>query len=91
MNETFKTFIRQVKGETYSPIGLSTIYGMQKMYGMSELELQNFAELIVTECISTCERLQDDLDRQNWPTPYGCAEAIKEHFGVEEERKLLGF
>lgn len=46
--------------------------------------MQEFAESIIKECINTCERLQDDLDRQNWPTPYGCSEAIKEHFGVEE-------
>ena len=49
------------------------------------LELQAFAELVIWECISTCERLQDDLDRQNWPTPYECAKAIKEHFGIAKE------
>ena len=42
-----------------------------------------FAEFIIWECINTVIQLQDDTDRQNWPTPYGCAEAIREHFGVE--------
>ena len=41
-------------------------------------------ELIIQECVMVLERLQDDTDRQNWPTPYGCAEAIREHFGVAE-------
>lgn len=45
-----------------------------------------FAELIVKECVTVLKRLQDDTDRQNWPTPYGCAEAIKEHFGIEGEK-----
>jgi hypothetical protein len=47
-------------------------------------KVENFAELIIQECINTVIQLQDDMDRQNWPTPYGCAEAISEHFGVEE-------
>lgn len=42
-----------------------------------------FAELIIKNCINIVEQLQDDMDRQNWPTPYCCAEAIREHFGVE--------
>ena len=45
-----------------------------------------FAELIIQECVTVCERLQDDTDRQNWPTPYDCVEAIKEHFGIEGEK-----
>ena len=45
-----------------------------------------FAELIVRECVMVLERLQDDTDRQNWPTPYGCAKAIKEHFEIEGEK-----
>lgn len=45
---------------------------------------EKFAELIVRECCNVCERLQDSLDRQNWPTPYECAVGIKEHFGIEE-------
>ena len=43
-----------------------------------------FAELIIRECCKVCEGLQDSLDRQNWPTPYGCAVGIKERFGIEE-------
>jgi hypothetical protein len=44
---------------------------------------KKFAELIIQECCGVCERLQDSLDRQNWPTPYECATAIKEHFEIE--------
>lgn len=47
---------------------------------------KKFAELIVRECVTVLERLQDDTNRQNWPTPYTCAEAIKEHFGIEVEK-----
>lgn len=55
MNErTLKTFIRQIKGETYSPLGLPYMQDTQiitrYMYDMTELELTKFAELIIREC-----------------------------------------
>ena len=65
--------------------GYIPLPGFDFANGLQEVFLKKFAELIIKECISTCERLQDDLDRQNWPTPYGCAEAIKEHFGIAKE------
>lgn len=52
MNEKIKRLLQQIKGETYSPLGLSTIYGTSKLYGMTEEEITQFAELIVTKCIS---------------------------------------
>lgn len=45
---------------------------------------QKFAELIIQECGAVCERLQDSIDRQNWPTPYECASSIKKYFGIEQ-------
>lgn len=53
-------------------------------YCESVFDAQKFAELIIQECCAVCERLQDSLDRQNWPTPYECAVGIKEHFGIEQ-------
>jgi hypothetical protein len=44
---------------------------------------EKLAELIVLECCEVLEQTQDALDRQKWPTPMGCTEYIKEHFGIE--------
>ena len=44
---------------------------------------EKFAELIVKECCEILEQTEDALDRQKWPTPRGCVEYIKDHFGVE--------
>jgi hypothetical protein len=44
---------------------------------------EKFAELIVRECCEVLEQTEDALDRQKWPTPRGCVEYIKDHFGVE--------
>jgi len=44
---------------------------------------EKFAELIVRECCLVLEQTQDALDPQKWPTPRGCTEYIKDHFGVE--------
>jgi hypothetical protein len=53
MNEKIKRLLRQIKGETYSPLVIpTTIYGTSKLYGMTEEEINQFAELIVTKCIS---------------------------------------
>lgn len=51
---------------------------------LSEKEVNRFAELIVKECCEVLEQTEDALDRQKWPTPRGCVEYIKDHFGVEE-------
>jgi len=45
---------------------------------------EKFAELIVRECCLVLEQTQDALDPQKWPTPRGCTEYIKDHFGVEK-------
>ena len=73
MDEKIKELAEQAGSTHKQSLGVYQFYSN---------ELEKFVELIIEECISTCERLQDDLDRQNWPTPYGCAEAIKEHFGI---------
>jgi hypothetical protein len=57
MNEKIKRLLQQIKGETYSPLGLSTIYGTSKLYGMTEEEITQFAELIVRAC---CDMLEQD-------------------------------
>ena len=59
-------------------------FEMMNWVHYDDFEYQKFAELIIRECCNVCEGLQDSLDRQNWPTPYGCAVGIKEHFGIEE-------
>lgn len=48
--------------------------------------LEKFAELIVKECVNLCEGEWDgDADTFLSYEAYNeCAEAIKEHFGVEE-------
>jgi hypothetical protein len=44
---------------------------------------EKLAELIVRECCGVLEQTEDALDRQKWPTPRGCVEYIKDHFGDE--------
>ena len=47
---------------------------------------QKFAELIVKECMGLCEKQEYDYWRSSEDqdfTPIDCADAIKEHFGVE--------
>jgi hypothetical protein len=57
--------------------------GPDKLPGFVIADPKAFAELIVRECCKVLEQTQDALDRQKWPTPMGCTEYIKEHFGVE--------
>ena len=50
-------------------------------------ELEKFAELIVRECLELCKKQEYDYWRSSEDqdfTPIDCADAIKEHFGVEE-------
>ena len=80
MNEKIKRLLRQIKGETYSPLGLSTIYGTSKLYDMTEEEITQFAELIIQECCSIC------LDPNNWYEDAAgetFSALIKQKFGVE--------
>jgi hypothetical protein len=70
MNERIKELIKQAT-ECYSN-------GQERTF-----DKEKFAELIVRECCKVLEQTQDALDRQKWPTPMGCTEYIKEHFGVE--------
>jgi hypothetical protein len=51
--------------------------------GFHQAYTRKFAELIVKECCEVLEQTEDALDRQKWPTPRGCVEYIKDHFGVE--------
>jgi hypothetical protein len=52
---------------------------------MFEVELTKFAELIVQECVGICEcEWNGDADTFAASEAYNeCADAIKEHFGVE--------
>jgi hypothetical protein len=50
-------------------------------------DLEKFAELIVRECMEVCKKQEYDYWRSSEDqdfTPIDCADAIKEHFGVEE-------
>jgi hypothetical protein len=49
-----------------------------------KIMMEKFAQLIVKECCEVLEQTEDALDRQKWPTPRGCVEYIKDHFGVEQ-------
>ncbi len=49
-------------------------------YEIAESELEKFAELIVRECATICDALQDYPSTE----PRHCAEDIRIHFGVEE-------
>jgi chorismate mutase len=49
--------------------------------------IEKFAELIVKECMELCKKQEYDYWRSSEDqdfTPIDCADAIKEHFGVEE-------
>lgn len=75
MNERIKELSEQA--ETYAEVNF------KENPTWSVAFESKFADLIIQECVTVLEQLQDATDRQNWPTPYGCAEAIKEHFEVE--------
>ena len=78
MNERIKELSEQA--ETYAEVNF------KENPTWSVAFESKFADLIIQECVTVLEQLQDATDRQNWPTPYGCAEAIKEHFGIEGEK-----
>jgi hypothetical protein len=59
---------------------------------VSHVRLQEFAELIVRECVGKCEFVANmatvtndgEMARKTKATAESCATMIKEHFGVEE-------
>jgi chorismate mutase len=60
-----------------------------KLYGVSYSQTLNekFAELIVRECMELCKKQEYDYWRSSEDqdfTPIDCADAIKQHFGIEE-------
>jgi len=77
MNEKIKTILRIVKPPGYIPLGYYTPQGSFNSWGMSDEELQKFAELIIEECADICERFGMSGDG------YTCRSEILEHFGVE--------
>jgi len=52
-------------------------------YSNGELDVEKFAELIVRECAEVC-LAQRDPANLNYKPSVKFAEAVKEHFGVEE-------
>jgi hypothetical protein len=72
------------------------MFGMGWDYTISEHQLEKFAELIVKECASICDRLEDGYSKEsgcqfkdddNALKGMGagiCCTEILEHFGVEE-------
>ena len=79
MNEKIKTILRIVKPPGYIPLGYYTPQGSFNSWGMSDEELQKFAELIIKDCVNACEK-------NSWTTldAFQRSAQIKEHFGVEE-------
>ncbi len=72
MNERINQLANEAGLQPFEDCGAKYVYKMEK-----------FAELIVKECCEVLEQTEDALDRQKWPTPRGCVEYIKDHFGVE--------
>ena len=79
MNEKIKTILRIVKPPGYIPLGYYTPQGSFNSWGMSDEELQKFAELIIEECSDICKQFGESGDG------YTCSSEILEHFGVEYE------
>lgn len=86
MNEKIKRLLQQIKGETYSPLGLSTIYGTSKLYGMTEEEITQFAELIIQECLNVVEATSNesaDLGRTVLENSAWINSDINRYFGIK--------
>jgi len=80
MNELVKDLLKQ---STY------------EILGVPQVDQKQFAELIISECISVCENqagIQSTAYRCNLvehdtsSTADACANMIKHHFGIEDER-----
>ena len=85
MNEKIKELAKQARAEVRAEWYRENEIQYPNGHYVFQMTVdQKFAELIIQECCNVCEGLQDSLDRQIWPTPYGCAVGIKEHFGVEK-------
>jgi len=78
MNERIKQLAEQAGSTHKQNLGVYQFYSD---------ELEKFAELIVRECLELCKKQEYDYWRSSEDqdfTPIDCADAIKEHFGVEE-------
>lgn len=69
MNERIKEIARR-SGATDQNGSMATT-----VFCFTEMELDNFAELIIKECLHNMENCDGDLDFAIWKT--------KQHFGVE--------
>ena len=77
INELFGRALDQAVPETWTTLNPAQL---------SKLK-DKFAELIVRECIELCKKQEYDYWRSSEEqdfTPIDCADAIKQHFGVEE-------
>jgi len=78
MNERIKELLKQATKE---------VDPYDRVWVFSKVDQAKFAELIVKECMEVCKKQEYDYWRSSEDqdfTPIDCADAIKEHFGVEE-------
>lgn len=82
MNERFRELAEQV-----DIIKRPNVSGQGWDYTILHNQFEEFAKLIIKECISICEDMDgvDNFEQMMHPrtSRYDCAEEIKEHFGVE--------
>lgn len=79
MNEQIKTILRIVKPPGYIPLGYYTPQGSFNSWGMSDEELQKFAELIIEECTNL------DFSEVDYISIEGeeqIRDLIRKHFGL---------
>jgi len=77
MNERIKQLAKQAQKVIWSADGNVT--------ELTDLDIEKFAELIVSECVMLCDKVYEQND--NVKIQAGatfCREDIKKHFGVEE-------
>ena len=78
MNERIKALAEQAGGEFYEGFAGSTNF-----VKFAEDDFEKFAEVIVRECAQVC-LAQRDPANLNYKPSEKFAEAVKQHFGVEE-------
>ena len=71
--------------------GLDIIFHLDEMGVDGEFELWKFAEMIVQECANACYKHKDVESFGIYPVRVAmvtkaCADNIREHFGVNDER-----
>jgi low affinity Fe/Cu permease len=76
MNERIQELIREAESTTNEGIGFE---GQEYL----DMLMERFAQLIVRECAEVC-LAQRDPANLNYKPSEKFAEAVKEHFGVEE-------